>query len=221
MSYGLRQGELSLLIIFAKYSFLLSPSCNFSRQIVGGEAKFKVKTTTKMRRVLNAYARVTDLEDLGIHASFLRLVIAGGCIHPDATPEQLKLHDHDRIECVLDGQEQSTETKTFQRDHDKIYCVTMESRQPETPRNFLDTNDSVAFCVKQRPYTEPPPSCVLELWNEVAANITNGSRECSLRHLLFNNMFLAYLSLNIIPIHRFRSRMCQSRGLPGMRSILP
>jgi len=68
------------------------------RDVFGEETFFKIKKTTKMRKLFQAYA---DRE--GVQLSFLSFIFNGERIEPDQTPKMIGLNDQDQIDCTLDG----------------------------------------------------------------------------------------------------------------------
>ena len=63
----------------------------------GEETFFKVKKSTKMDEVFNAYA-----SRKGVDKSALRFLVDGERIGTDATPKTLDLEDQDQIDVVLE-----------------------------------------------------------------------------------------------------------------------
>merc|ERR1712166_1286972 len=70
----------------------------------GDETFFKIKNTTKMAKVFQAYATRK-----GFQESSLRFLLDGERIGADETPKSLELEDQDQIDCVL---QQTALTKT-------------------------------------------------------------------------------------------------------------
>jgi len=62
----------------------------------GEETMFKIKKSTKMSKVFNAYAGRK-----GVEPASLRFLLDGERIGPDETPKMLELEDEDQIDCVL------------------------------------------------------------------------------------------------------------------------
>ncbi|KAL7529152.1 hypothetical protein ACHAXR_004106 [Thalassiosira sp. AJA248-18] len=62
----------------------------------GEETMFKIKKSTKMSKVFNAYA-----QRKGVESASLRFLLDGERIGPDETPKMLELEDEDQIDCVL------------------------------------------------------------------------------------------------------------------------
>jgi small ubiquitin-related modifier len=65
----------------------------------GEETYFKVKKTTRMEKVFNAYA-----QRKGVNAGALRFLLDGQRINGDQTPKLLDLEDQDQIDCLLEQQ---------------------------------------------------------------------------------------------------------------------
>lgn len=63
----------------------------------GEETFFKVKKTTKMQKVFDAYA-----SRKGVAKNAMRFLVDGERIEEDATPESLDLEDQDQIDCLLE-----------------------------------------------------------------------------------------------------------------------
>ena len=63
----------------------------------GEETFFKVKNTTKMSKVFDAYA-----QRKGVQKSSLRFLLDGERINPADTPKSLELEDQDQIDCLLE-----------------------------------------------------------------------------------------------------------------------
>ncbi|KAL7480314.1 hypothetical protein ACHAW6_006011, partial [Cyclotella cf. meneghiniana] len=63
----------------------------------GEETFFKVKKTTKMSKIFNAYATRK-----GLDPSSIRFLLDGDNIDPNQTPKMLELEDQDQIDCVLE-----------------------------------------------------------------------------------------------------------------------
>jgi len=57
---------------------------------------FKIKRTTKMKKVFVTYA-----SRKGVEASTMRFMLDGENIGPEATPAELDLDDDDQIDCFL------------------------------------------------------------------------------------------------------------------------
>mmetsp|Transcript_16727 Transcript_16727/g.25445 ORF Transcript_16727/g.25445 Transcript_16727/m.25445 type:complete len:215 (+) Transcript_16727:169-813(+) len=62
----------------------------------GEETMFKIKKSTRMSKVFNAYAARK-----GVESASLRFLLDGERIGPDETPKMLELEDEDQIDCVL------------------------------------------------------------------------------------------------------------------------
>lgn len=63
----------------------------------GNEVYFKVKRTTKLKKLMDAYcARV------GKEPGSVRFLFDGERIQPDATPEQLEMEDEDEIDAMVE-----------------------------------------------------------------------------------------------------------------------
>lgn len=62
----------------------------------GEETMFKIKKSTKMSKVFNAYA-----QRKGVEPASLRFLLDGERVGPDETPKMLELEDEDQIDCVL------------------------------------------------------------------------------------------------------------------------
>ncbi|GFH57312.1 hypothetical protein CTEN210_13788 [Chaetoceros tenuissimus] len=63
----------------------------------GEETVFKIKQTTKMSKVFNAYA-----QRKGLDPKALRFLLDGQRIADDETPKTLELEDEDQIDCLLE-----------------------------------------------------------------------------------------------------------------------
>jgi len=61
----------------------------------GDEVTFKVKKSTKMAKIFNAYAM-----QKGVEVKTLRFRLDGEMIGPDNTPKMLELEDNDQIDCM-------------------------------------------------------------------------------------------------------------------------
>jgi len=68
------------------------------RDLFGEETFFKIKKTTKMRKLFQAYANREVVQ-----LSFLRFIFNGERIEPNQTPKMIGLNDQDQIDCTLDG----------------------------------------------------------------------------------------------------------------------
>ena len=65
----------------------------------GTEVYFKVKKTTKLKKLMDAYcARV------GKEAGSIRFLFDGDRIQEDATPDQLGMEDEDEIDAMVEQQ---------------------------------------------------------------------------------------------------------------------
>merc|ERR1719253_191462 len=62
----------------------------------GEETMFKIKKTTKMKKVFATYAARK-----GVEATAMRFMLDGENINPDTTPADLDLDDDDQIDCFL------------------------------------------------------------------------------------------------------------------------
>mmetsp|Transcript_25065 Transcript_25065/g.53016 ORF Transcript_25065/g.53016 Transcript_25065/m.53016 type:complete len:196 (+) Transcript_25065:185-772(+) len=62
----------------------------------GEETMFKIKKTTKMKKVFSTYAARK-----GVEANAMRFMLDGENIDPEATPASLDLDDDDQIDCFL------------------------------------------------------------------------------------------------------------------------
>lgn len=67
------------------------------KEQTGDEMFFKVKKTTKMSKIFDAYA-----SRKGVTASTLRFLYDGERVLPDNTPKMLELEDNDQIDVMLD-----------------------------------------------------------------------------------------------------------------------
>lgn len=67
------------------------------RDQTGDEMMFRVKRTTKMQKIFEAYA-----QRRGIQVSSLRFVLDGERIQPDQTPKMLELDDDNQIDVMLE-----------------------------------------------------------------------------------------------------------------------
>ena len=63
----------------------------------GEETVFKIKTTTKMSKVFDAYAKRKGLDRTAI-----RFVLDGENVADFQTPKMLELEDQDQIDCLLE-----------------------------------------------------------------------------------------------------------------------
>ncbi len=63
----------------------------------GEEMFFKVKKTTKMSKIMDAYA-----QRRGVATNSLRFMLDGDRIQGDATPKMLELEDNDQIDVMLE-----------------------------------------------------------------------------------------------------------------------
>mmetsp|Transcript_10774 Transcript_10774/g.15572 ORF Transcript_10774/g.15572 Transcript_10774/m.15572 type:complete len:92 (-) Transcript_10774:304-579(-) len=63
----------------------------------GEETLFKIKKSTKMEKVFNAYATRR-----GVQASSLRFLLDGERVTGEQTPKMLELEDGDQIDAVLE-----------------------------------------------------------------------------------------------------------------------
>mmetsp|Transcript_31401 Transcript_31401/g.70336 ORF Transcript_31401/g.70336 Transcript_31401/m.70336 type:complete len:181 (+) Transcript_31401:80-622(+) len=62
----------------------------------GEETMFKIKKSTRLKKVFAAYAARK-----GVEASAMRFMLDGENIEPDSTPGDLDLEDNDQIDCFL------------------------------------------------------------------------------------------------------------------------
>mmetsp|Transcript_40870 Transcript_40870/g.41747 ORF Transcript_40870/g.41747 Transcript_40870/m.41747 type:complete len:93 (+) Transcript_40870:84-362(+) len=67
------------------------------RDQTGDEMFFKVKKTTKMSKIFEAYSTRR-----GIGASALRFMLDGDRIQPDSTPKMLELEENEQIDVMLE-----------------------------------------------------------------------------------------------------------------------
>merc|ERR1719361_869839 len=63
----------------------------------GNEVYFKVKHTTKLSKLMNAYCN-----RVGKELSAVRFLFDGERLQPDATPEQLDMEDEDEIDAMVE-----------------------------------------------------------------------------------------------------------------------
>jgi small ubiquitin-related modifier len=63
----------------------------------GDETLFKIKKTTKMEKVFNAYA-----QRKGVQVGSLRFLLDGERVTGEQTPKMLELEDGDQIDAVLE-----------------------------------------------------------------------------------------------------------------------
>lgn len=63
----------------------------------GNEVYFKVKQTTKLSKLMNAYCN-----RVGKELSAVRFLFDGERLQPDATPEQLDMEDEDEIDAMVE-----------------------------------------------------------------------------------------------------------------------
>merc|ERR1712146_262410 len=63
----------------------------------GEETHFKIKTTTKFHKVLNAYS-----QRKGVDAASIRFTFDGQRIRPEQTPAEYEMEDEDVIDCMLE-----------------------------------------------------------------------------------------------------------------------
>ena len=68
------------------------------RDQTGDEMFFKVKKTTKMSKIFDAYA-----QRRGIATSSIRFALDGQRIQPDSTPKMLELEENDQIDVMLEA----------------------------------------------------------------------------------------------------------------------
>lgn len=88
---------LSLLHLFIKYSTNIRCIIKYVRVAkTGEETFFKIKTTTKMSKVFEAFA-----QRKGLQVGALRFLLDGVAIEADSTPKTLDLEDQDQIDCML------------------------------------------------------------------------------------------------------------------------
>mmetsp|Transcript_26863 Transcript_26863/g.43227 ORF Transcript_26863/g.43227 Transcript_26863/m.43227 type:complete len:130 (+) Transcript_26863:2-391(+) len=67
------------------------------KEQAGEETYFKVKKTTKMSKVFDAFA-----QRKGVSRGALRFLLDGDRIKDDQTPEDLDLDQNDQIDCLLE-----------------------------------------------------------------------------------------------------------------------
>ena len=67
--------------------------------ITGEETFFKVKTTTKLDKVFNAYSTRK-----GVAATSLRFLFDGSRVRGDQTPADIDMEDGDQLDCMLEQQ---------------------------------------------------------------------------------------------------------------------
>mmetsp|Transcript_498 Transcript_498/g.710 ORF Transcript_498/g.710 Transcript_498/m.710 type:complete len:96 (-) Transcript_498:193-480(-) len=63
----------------------------------GEETYFKIKRTTKMSKVFDAFA-----QRKGVQRKALRFLLDGERINDDATANDLEIDDNDQIDCLLE-----------------------------------------------------------------------------------------------------------------------
>lgn len=63
----------------------------------GTEVHFKVKTHTKLEKVINAYCQKKSVEPNAV-----RFLFDGIRINPNSSPEDLGMEDGDTIDCVVE-----------------------------------------------------------------------------------------------------------------------
>ena len=63
----------------------------------GDETVFKLKKTTPLKKMMNAYA-----ERQGVSLISMKFLFDGARIQPESTPEQLKMTDGEQIDVVLE-----------------------------------------------------------------------------------------------------------------------
>merc|ERR1712034_297360 len=63
----------------------------------GNEVYFKVKQTTKLSKLMNAYCN-----RVGKELSAVRFLFDGERLQPDSTPEQLDMEDEDEIDAMFE-----------------------------------------------------------------------------------------------------------------------
>lgn len=61
------------------------------------ETQFKVKKSTKMKKIFAAFASKN-----GVQLSSLRFLLDGAAIDGEQTPKMLELEDGDQIDCFLE-----------------------------------------------------------------------------------------------------------------------
>ena len=69
------------------------------RDITGEETFFKVKTTTKLDKIFNAYATRK-----GVAATSLRFLFDGSRVRGDQTPADIDMRDGDQLDCMCEQQ---------------------------------------------------------------------------------------------------------------------
>ena len=67
------------------------------RDQTGEETFFKVKKTTKLDKVFNAYS-----QRKGVNATSLRFLFDGQRVRGDQKPEDINMEDGDRVDVMLD-----------------------------------------------------------------------------------------------------------------------
>jgi small ubiquitin-related modifier len=68
------------------------------RDQASDETFFKVKKTTKMGKLIDAYAKRK-----GIDVTTIRFLVDGRRVERDDTPKTLELQDEDQIDCLLES----------------------------------------------------------------------------------------------------------------------
>ena len=69
------------------------------RDQTGEETFFKVKKTTKLDKVFNAYS-----QRKGVNATSLRFLFDGQRVRGDQTPQDIDMDDGDQLDCMLEQQ---------------------------------------------------------------------------------------------------------------------
>mmetsp|Transcript_28726 Transcript_28726/g.92489 ORF Transcript_28726/g.92489 Transcript_28726/m.92489 type:complete len:91 (+) Transcript_28726:94-366(+) len=65
----------------------------------GEETFFKVKKSTKLEKVFNAYS-----QRKGVNAQSLRFLFDGSRVRPEQTPQDIDMEDGDQLDCMLEQQ---------------------------------------------------------------------------------------------------------------------
>lgn len=68
------------------------------RDQTGDEMFFKVKKTTKMSKIFEAYA-----QRRGVASSALKFLMDGSRVNPDSTPKMEELEENDQIDVMVDA----------------------------------------------------------------------------------------------------------------------
>mmetsp|Transcript_28725 Transcript_28725/g.92487 ORF Transcript_28725/g.92487 Transcript_28725/m.92487 type:complete len:104 (+) Transcript_28725:94-405(+) len=78
----------------------------------GEETFFKVKKSTKLEKVFNAYSqrtsplvrRLSPSVGKGVNAQSLRFLFDGSRVRPEQTPQDIDMEDGDQLDCMLEQQ---------------------------------------------------------------------------------------------------------------------